>query len=725
MKKFIASCLVAAAGCGLFLYASDHLSLYQGGELVKMFKVEEIDKITYAKDQETSPDFSTMKLSFKDDTSTEITIRDIDALVYDQSRGTSNVGLVIIPHYESAQLDIYPEFEDTYYRISGIPVAELEAYGFDESIWAELLMDNDIAYIHSVADYYGQPLSYFSPDDIFEKGTQLRDWFPSTMITPGTPIALVLYTCKLEGDEVVPTCDPVLYRFTTKELVIEDIDYNITADLKSNRITVKADAPEGYEEHPSHVTLFPDWKVEQSGLDELVALAAADLENLVYNSYGESKTWDEVTFKGHGENTFTNLCEGDVYYGVAFGCDYGIVDSNPKYAVFTVPEPEVTDDCTFDVVATQKTPAVFELNIKPSNPDTRYAAMLVNKADVTETNTISKIIGKHIQYLNNTNTIKWDETDLLYNGDVTINTYDNTLNAKYLNIGEEYYVLIFGLDELQTRTTAVKAVDIVPTSQAADDLSFEIIPGEFDTSSSWTRYLTVTVKPSDPEAKYVFEYLPADNASADLSQTDEEFISNYVGLQGQYLTLRQGEVTRKMSIGQNWSTGAFKDYILFVFGYDGETTSPLYMYRVSGETGEMEQLRGPQPQETLSFGVNFGEFDASSQWSHYQTITVTPSDPEAKYVFEYLPTDNAYADLSQTDEEFISNYVSVQGQYLTLRQGEVTRKMSISQNWSTGDFKDYIVFIFGYDGEATTPLYMYRVCGNDGTVEQLRGPGAE
>ena len=77
----------------------------------------------------------------------------------------------------------------------------------------------------------------------------------------------------------------------------------------------------------------------------------------------------------------------------------------------------------------------------------------------------------------------------------------------------------------------------------------------------------------------------------------EEFIADYVAAEGSWLELFTGEKTRKMSFSSSYDSSAggyvFKPYILFVFGYDGETTSELYMYRIDAGTGAMEQLRGP------------------------------------------------------------------------------------------------------------------------------------
>ena len=671
-----------------------------------------------------------MKVNFKDGGAEEFSIDAIDGLMYDKSRGDCTVSMTPILHYESVELDVRPQDENTYYRITGATQAQLNDAGIDESLWGEVLMNTDMDYIYSVAESYGVPLSYFSEDDMFEKGTQVRDWFPSVPITSGTPLALCIYTCRLEGDEIVPTCDPQVVLVTTKELQVSDIDFTLSAEMKSNRITVRAQAPAEHADHPFYVGLVTKYDVDTKGWDVVVASLAGQLEQIVYSTTNPT-TWDAVTFKGSGEDTFRNLAEGEQYYAVVFGCDYGIVDTTPKYQLLTVPEADVTDPCTFEAVATQKSPAEFDVKITPSSATTRYGAMLINKDNITETNTVSRIIGKQIQYYNRTNTVKWDTTDLLHTGEATVNTHDGVFCGEYLNVGEEYVLAIFGIDSETTRTTAIKEVNIVPQSQSTTATTFDVQFGEFKATSNWSHSLSFTVTPSDPNTKYVCEYLPVSNYAVDLSQTDEEFINNYVAVQGEYLVLRQGESSRTMSMSSKYSYDAggyvFEDYILFVFGYDGEATTPLYMYRINSDTGETEMIRGPQSQPAMTFNVAPGTFNGSSSWTHYLPVTVTPSDPEGKYVFEYLPSTNANVDLSQTDEEFISNYVGLQGEWLELRQGECTRTMSMGSSYSSEAggyvFGDYILFVFGYDGEATTPLYLYRVNANTGEMTQLRGPG--
>lgn len=724
MKKTVISCVAAASAAGMLWAASDKIYIIEDGFLSKLLHVDEIESIYYSQDTD-GDEYHNMEVNFKNGTLKTFPLSTVEGMTWHKSLGDCPVTIDIMPRHQSAQLTVTTSEPDGYYRISGMPEKYLLQAGIDESIWAETLMDADIEYIYSVADYYGQPLSYFKPETIFETGDQVRDWFPSVIISDNTPIALVVYSARLEGDEVVPTSEPELMRFTTRKLEIEDIDFEISADLTSNSITAKADAPAGWD-GPFYVTAYSEEKVLSEGLDLLVANTVSSLESMVYN-YGYS--WEDVTHIGHGESLFSNLLMGDVYYVVAFGVDYGIVTTTIKSEKFTIPEPVVIDDCTFAVDAVQKSPAEFILNVTPSNADTRYAGLLVETSRFNDTYTPEMAVASDIKYRNYTHTIDWTDSDKVFSGSASLSTQASLLDGKYLNVGTEYSVLLFGVDGIGTRTTDIERIDITPQSTQGSSLTFDVSFGEFDDSKA-THILTVNVTPSDPDARYVIDCYKADNNYVDLSQTDEQFISRYVNVMGTWLELQSGDLSKKFSLGSTWdsSVGAYvyKDYILFIFGYDGEATTPLYAYRINSETGEAVQVRGPED-NSLSFAITAGDFDTSSSWTHYLPVTVTPSDPEAKYVFEYLPESNWLVDLSKTDEEFINSYVSVQGQYLELRTGESSRTMSMGSDWDSSFgaylFKPYILFVFGYDGEITSPLYMYRIDSETGSMEQLRGPG--
>ncbi|MDE6360607.1 MAG: hypothetical protein K2L39_05215 [Muribaculaceae bacterium] len=727
MKKTLLSCLTAVAAASVIFAASDKINLFQGGYLAKMLNVEEVDHISWSNPDGVDEGYTHFDVDFKNGTSQTFVIDELDGIEYQQSRGDCPVTMEVTPRYQSAQLQVTAE-PGIFYRITGMPEKMLTAIDADESIWGELLMQNDVAYIYAVAEQTGRPLSSFGEEEVFEFGSQTRDWFPPVTISDNTPIAMVVYTARLDGDEVVVTSDPTLIRFTTRKLEMEDVAFDITTEMTSNSLVVKVDAPETHSDMPFFVTAFPKDEVDQNGLDYLAKQTAYSLENMVYN-YGIS--WDEATFRGHGENSFSNLLMGDQYYAVAFGIDYGIVNTVVKAELVTIPAPEIVDDCRFDVTATQKSPAEFLLEVTPSSPDTRYAALLVEKSKLTDTNTPAMAIASKIKFLNYTNTIDWNDTELVFTGAATLSTHDDMLDGMYLNTGTEYSILIFGIDEKSHRTTEIKQVDVTPQSVVSSGLSFDISFSDFDGSNKWSHMLTATVTPSDPDSKYVFAYLPADNSAVDLSKTDEELMSGYVAAQGEWLKLHSGDLTQKMSFSSKYDSSAggnvFKPYVLIVFGYDGEPTSQLYAYTIDTETGEVEQVRGPQPEQQLSFTITPGEFNGSNRWSHYLPLTITPSDLDAKYVVDYLYEGHSAVNPDKTDQEWIDNYIAGQGEWLTLNSGVLEKTLSFSSKYDSSAggyvFKPYILFIFGYDGEATSPLYVYRVNTDDGTMEQLRGPG--
>ncbi len=729
MKKTVISCLAAASVASVIFAASDKIGIISEGILVKMLAVDDIEQITYSGEAGTEG-YTHMVVDLKNSQSQSVSLDEMSGMVYQHSLGDCPVTIEVTPRYESAQLKVTSPDPDTYYRISGYPESMLEEIGADESIWAQVLMEDDIAYIYSVAEYYGKPLSEFDPDDIFSSGSQTRDWFPSVQISGNTPIALVVYSATLEGDEIVPTSDPTLIRFSTRKLEILDVPFQIDAEMTSNSITVKADAPEEFGDMPFYVTAYSKDDVEAYGLDYLVSNTQHSLENKVWN-YGSS--WEAETFIGHGETTLTNRLMGEEMVGVAFGIDYGIVNTVAKSRTFVIPEPEIVDDCVFTVTATQQSPSEFILDVAPSRDDTRYAALLVEKSKLSDTNTPAMAIARTIRFMNSTHTIDWNDSELIFTGTNSLSTHDDMLEGVYLNVGTDYVALIFGVDVNGRRTTEIKEVEISPQSQVVSSLSFDVAFSDFDSSSKWTHMLTATVTPSDPDAKYVFVYLPASNRAVDLTKTDEELMTGYVEAQGEWLELHTGELTKRMSFGSEYDSEAggyvFKEFVLMIYGYDGEITSPLYAYTINSDTGEAVQVRGPKEAAPLTFDIVKDEFTATNKWAHYLKLTVTPSDPEAKYVVEYLSENNPSTDFTVDDATFIKNYVDIQGEYLTLHTGELEKTCAFGSEYDSEAggyvFKPYILFVFGYDGEATSDLYMYRVNTDDGTMEQLRGPGME
>jgi len=58
--------------------------------------------------------------------------------------------------------------------------------------------------------------------------------------------------------------------------------------------------------------------------------------------------------------------------------------------------------------------------------------------------------------------------------------------------------------------------------------------------------------------------------------------------------------------------------------------TPAKPARINPASGGYTNLN--QKDEELTFDIQFTEFDGSDSWQHNQYVTITPSDPNAKYV---------------------------------------------------------------------------------------------
>lgn len=588
MKRlFTIGCLtMAAATC--MLANTEKIRIYNGGELFRQVYVEQLDKMTYSNPSSTK-NFTHLDFRMNDGSVTSVPIDNIQNMEYAKGLGENPLDAEITIHHMSATVNVTASDPNALYRISGQPAKNLE--GYDPSVWAEKLFEIDRAYMLSVAEEYGVSLADFDEDQIFWKDNNTIDWFPWEIIEGETPIALCLYTAEVEGNDVVMTSEPKLFTFTTKKVEDTGVTFALTADMTSTSLTVIAEPsdPDTYYA----IELYDPVDVLEHGLQYLVGMSLLNMEKMVYN-YGSS--WDEILYKGHGERTYKNMKSGDIWLAVAFGVEYGVATTDASKEFFEIPVAFVVDDCTFSTTQSQVTPAEVNITVTPSNPDTRYAAFIVETEKLEGENAKELYISNQVYWNNIMNRVQWTDPEYVFSGEATLSTYSNMFGGKYLKADTDYTVLICGVDETGTQTTEIETVAIRTSSQVTEEVTFDITFSDFSGSDKWTHYLTIKATPSDPNAQYVFEYLKASNAYANLNCTDTEFVDRYVDAQGQYLNIRTGEVERKCALDSEWANGGtqFGKYIVFIFGYDGGMTGPLYVYEIDSSDGTVTQLRGPR-----------------------------------------------------------------------------------------------------------------------------------
>jgi hypothetical protein len=715
--------LLLAALCSVLTLfaASDYLNIYNADGLWKRIKVDNIKNMTFefcngASDDDPY-DFQIMTVSYKDDTDhDQFQMSKITSMVYDHALSESPLSMTVTPHHRCATFHITSSDPDAYYR-HGMFRADLVA-DLDQDELEQLIFSYETDKLNYMAEYSGYPLSHYTNDDVFWQGDQTLDCAPADiyeeMAMPGSDYIAYAYTATLTEDGGVEfTHAPIMVPFTAKSLELEDAEF--TFDATMNSISITGNVTCQPEDKPFYVMAFDKTDVDSDGLQSLVQQQITNLETAVYRGSGN---WADYIFFGNGSKTAKPVYAGQEVVIAAVGCEYGTITTEIASQTYTIPLPEVIDDCTFSVTSEEQSKSQITLNITPSNPDTRYVVLLDKTEDIGDADYYT---ARKMYYYTYTNQVLWPSANndkRIFSGASSIDSKDDTLNGQYLSLDTPYTFLIYGVSEDGARTTAITKYEYTPTASSdTNKLTFDIQFGEFDASDDYYHSLPITITPSDLNAKYVAEVYKCSDMWLDWD--DATFMSEWSSINGNgaYLDLHDGVYSQTLEF-DNWGYG-WETMMIFVYGYD--TPSDLYLYTLNTETGEITQLRGTnlnQKDEELTFDIQFTEFDGSDSWQHNQYVTITPSDPNAKYVADTYKASDTW--LAKSDSEFIDSWIRLNGNYLDLYTDELSTFFGFS-NW--GSWDTYMIFIFGYDGAATSPLYLYTINTETGEITQLRGPG--
>jgi hypothetical protein len=714
--------LLLAALCSVLTIfaASDYINIFNADGLWRKIKVDNIKDITFefcngVSDDDDPYDFQYMYVTHKDDTKADLfKMSKITDMVYEHALTESPLTLTVTPHHKCATFHISSSDPNAYYRYGMFRADVVNDLSRDEL--EQLIYTYETELLNAMAEYHGYTLSHYSDDDVFYQGDQSLDCFPTTVeeeaAMPGSEYIAYAYTATITEDGLVFTHAPAITSFVAKEMKTEDADFSFSADMTSISITGNVTCQP--EDKPFYIMAFDKSEVDSDGISTLVTQQLSNLETAVYRGSGN---WNDYVWYGTGNKTSKPVYAGQEVVIAAVGCEYGIQTTDIATQTYTIPLPEVVDDCSFAVTTEEQSKSQITLNITPSNANTRYVVMLDKTENISDAEYYA---ARRMYYYTYTNQVLWPVANNdrhIFSGTRSLDSKEDILNGQYLSLDTPYTFLIFGVSEDGARTTAITKYEYTPTASAdSDKLTFDIQFGEFDASDDYSHSIPLTITPSDLNAKYVAEVY--EYSDMWLGWDDATFMSEWSSINGNgaYVTLHNGVYNQTLEF-DNWGFG-WDTKMVFVYGYD--TPSDLYLYTINTETGEVTQLRGTNlnQKEELTFDVQFTNFDGSDSWQHNQYVTITPSDPSAKYVADtYKATDTW---LAKSDSEFIDSWIRLNGSYLDLHTGELSTYFGFS-SWGTWD--TYMIFIFGYDGAATSPLYLYTINTETGEITQLRGPG--
>lgn len=591
-KLMIAALMLAAGSSTFAVNNNDKINITIDGALSRSFKVGDIKGISYENPRDNG--FSKIRFDFSDSEFQSLPISKIESMEYVEGLADNPYTFTVTPHHMCASLQIAGPGENTWYRLSGVPVKKLE--GIDKSLWPQILVQADIDYLHSVADYYQYPLSHWEMSEIFLNDVGQIDWFPDEVIPAGQEIAVCLYTAEIVNDEVEVTSEPYMVVFKCKEIEDVGTKFDISADMTSTKINVKVD-PINDPDIQYYFTIYSAEDIASTGLVRLIEMTLLNLEKQIYQ-YGTAGGWDDVLYRGHAERTWKNRCSGEVYVAVAFGVEYGVTTTDASWQAFEIPLAVPTDDCTFTVTQEQVSAAEVKINVVPSKPDTRYAAYLVKSEKIAEDpenpdqHKAEYWLANQINFSVQSNTINWANNPKIYTGEKTLSTKDDIFDGMLLQAGVEYTVLLFGVNTDGERTTELVKIPVcTQEAEVEEPLTFTIEFGEMDMSSPYFRGLPIKITPSDPTKTYVFDKLRMSNSYANINNcSDTEFMNRFAASYGKYLTVYTGEKETEVMMSRD---NTWEDYCIFIYGYEGAPTGPLYYYKVDPGTATIQQLRGP------------------------------------------------------------------------------------------------------------------------------------
>ena len=480
---------------------------------------------------------------------------------------------IVRESYYYARITWLPEDDNITYISFIMDKETFDSYGSEEALFAD-----DVKFYQDRADALGISLEeYVNMYEVFYHGGMTEE---ITGRTPGTDYVVYTYSAILQDGALVRTSAVGTKEFRTKELVIHEADFNIDADMRSNRMTLKVSS--GTTDFRFGMTLFTE--------DEFSAFtdAEAAAEDLIWQLevliYMNGLSWENVTYLSENSQDYDELIAGDKYYAVACGIDDAVLVSNVAVKEFEIPMPEITDNCTFSADFINVSAIEMDVTVNPSNETTRYMAVIKESSFFTSANTPEIYVADLIYNLTYFDAVDWSSTSLLHTGEHTFNTHTDVAEPEYLKADTEYTLLVFGVDEYGERTTNI--AQFVQRTSSAQTIDLEI---DIEITSVEEKAINAVFMPSIEDANYHFDAYPFSDYEG---KTPEEFMEHVISINGEYLRLYQGE--------QSYSFTYYfprPEYLVFAFGYDGQITSDLYMKRVNMSTGEVSDV-DVIPQET-------------------------------------------------------------------------------------------------------------------------------
>ena len=368
---------------------------------------------------------------------------------------------------------------------------------------------------------------------------------------------------------------------------------NVT-DFEADITATPSDASETY-----FINCMEAANYEAAGGDTQIAATW-----VAYIKQKYSGQYSQFITKGNLSSSLSNLAPNTKYVLFAFGMDSnGNITSKLSRLDFATKEFVPTDNCTFELSASNIQATTMTLNVTPSSSTTRYYIGLVTAAaaaEYTKDGLAAEFISMEEEY-----DIDWATTPYVFTGAKSLDVIDD-LAYKPLTASTEYTFVIFGIDTTGKRTTAVTTFNATTAAPAQSDMTFNMEATDITMNGA-----TVTVTPSSQTETYFSNIMPYDTYKT--ATDDNEIISSIVEQLGSNMTtyLETGAV----KYNYEYQLVSNTKYVAYAFGYEGGATTKLFTY-------EFTTSEAPAGVIDAAVGVSYMVLDGGQIREDYKGIPI-------------------------------------------------------------------------------------------------------
>ena len=494
----------------------------------------------------------------------------------------------------------------------------------------EGLYEDDIEWLMELADYYGMSLEEYLSRNAQLFSADGREVVMSySDLEPKTSYVAYCYGMDLNGTRKTDVC---FCEFTTEIIATSDIEFSLNVTdvtAKSASITVTPSNDDYY--YWTYISemdyaLYDDYAVMVNMISNIAAKVAegADILSIIHS--------------GPSSQTPTSLWSGTQYHIIAWGMDARCnATTEPiNIGTFTTASGGITDDCTFAISCPEVKQTDMLINVKPSNPATRYMICPVEESicgAYGDEQMAQRLINMEQARFDDAfygAGVDWSNAEWIFTGEKSVwgrADLDWTFEA-----GKTYRIYVFGVDHNGSRTTAVarfdqKAADVEPSNMT---FNVEVVENAWDhpliriTPSVDNEYWVACVM----KTEYVDWYRNADGSINDhemMHMLDEEYFDG------------QAKYYAKMGTSEDryyWSSDS--EYSVVVCGWSGTNTTPFFEFKFNTPS---IPWHGSDADVELKYYLFNGEELAAMDpmmWAGYEDnciiyIEYTPNDSAAHW----------------------------------------------------------------------------------------------